>query len=104
MPEEGPIYGLMIPPAVPRPAAAAARPRLPLRSWRAAGRMQDRAGGGLAAAARAGLARTGAAGLAWANAVALARSGRLLPPVRLARRLRPRSRFLAEAEVLLVAR
>ena len=42
--------------------------------------------------------------LARVNAAARAHPGRLLPPVRLARRLSPRARFLAETEALLTAR
>ena len=87
--------------AAPPPAAA---PGLPLRAWRAAGRILGRAGLGLAAAGRAGWTRARTAVLARVNAAARAHPGRLLPPVRLARRLSPRARFLAETEALLTAR
>jgi hypothetical protein len=86
------------PVAAPPPTApAAAQPGLLLRAWWAAGR-------GAAAAGRAGRARIGGAALARLRATGLARPGRLLGPVRLARRALPRSRFLAEAEALMTAR
>ena len=90
------------------PPAAAPKAGLPLRAWRAAGRILGRASLGLAAAGRAGWTRARAAVLVRVNAAARWHPGRLLPPVRFARRLAPRTgpraRFLAEAEALLTAR
>ena len=79
-------------------------PALPLRAWRAADRVLARSGLGLAASGRAGWARVRAAVLARLNAVARTHPGRLLPPLRLARRLVPRARLPAAAEALLTAR
>lgn len=92
-------------PSSPAPAPPPApRSALPLRAWRAAGRLLDRAGERVAGAGRAGWDRMRAAARARANALARTHPGRLLPPVRLARRLAPGARTLAEAEALLTAR
>ena len=77
------------PTRAPPRAPAPPRPGLPLRAWRAAGRMLVRAGRRLAAAGRAGWAGVRAAVVARINATARAHPGRLLPPLRLARRLAP---------------
>ena len=62
------------------------------------------AGEKVSAATRAARDRAAAAGLARFAALAAARPGPMLGPVRLARRLVPGGRFLAETEALLVAR
>jgi len=97
----------MMPEDTPRAAAtppAPPRPTLPLRAWRAAGRLLSRTGRSLAAAGRAGWTGVRSTVVARVNATAAAHPGRLLPPLGLARRLAPRARALAEAEALLTAR
>jgi hypothetical protein len=104
MQEQPPGDPAGVPPPPPPAAPPAASGGLPGRAWRFALREAGGAARTTEAWLRAAGGRLRGAGAERLRATALVHPGRLLGPLRTARRLRPDDRFLAEAELLLTAR